>query len=290
MGEADRRRHPEWLKVRLGHEGAMEVRRLLRRARLHTVCQSAACPNIGECFDSGTATFLILGNTCSRACRFCNIVGGIPEPVDPDEPRRVAGAVAAMGLRYAVVTSVTRDDLPDGGADHFAAAVRAIRGAVPGCLVEVLVPDFSGSDAALRTLLEAAPDVVNHNVETVPRLYELVRPGADFDRSLELLRRASGLGAATKSGLMVGLGESPDEVHAAVAAVRESGVGILTIGQYLQPTREHLPIERYYTPGEFEELGRFAHGLGFSAVESAPLVRSSYHAERSAGAIGLQAG
>jgi lipoic acid synthetase len=276
------RRRPEWLKVRMGRDGAMRVRSLLRAAGLHTVCRSAACPNIGECFESGTATFLILGDLCTRACRFCNIREGKPEPPDPGEPERIAQVVGELGLRYAVVTSVTRDDLPDGGAGQFAEAVRAVRRTVPGCRVEVLVPDFGGSDEALRIVLEAAPDVLNHNVETVPRLYPLVRPGADFRRSLELLRRAAA-GALTKSGLMAGLGESADELRETIASIREAGVEMLTVGQYLQPSSRHLPVDRYYHPDEFAALGDYARGLGFRAVECAPLVRSSYHAERSAG-------
>jgi lipoic acid synthetase len=281
MSGSVKRRHPEWLKVRLGRGTAMKVRRMLSDSRLHTVCQSAACPNIGECFERGTATFLIMGNVCTRNCRFCNITGGSPEPLDPEEPTRLAGVVKELGLRYAVVTSVTRDDLPDGGASHFAATIRAIRKAVPGCKVEVLIPDFGGDREALRVVVNAAPDVLNHNVETVPRLYLLVRPGADFERSIELLRSATEAGAVTKSGLMVGLGESEAEVRETIEAIRDAGVGILTIGQYLQPSRDHLPVERYWHPDEFAALAEFSRGLGFKSVESAPLVRSSYHAERS---------
>jgi len=285
MSEPEKRRRPPWLKVRLGRGTAMKVRRLLADSRLHTVCQSAACPNIGECFEGGTATFLIMGDTCTRGCRFCNIAGGKPEPLDPGEPERLAEAVRRLGLKYAVVTSVTRDDVPDGGAGHFAATITAIRRAVPGCRVEVLIPDFGGDAGALQTVVDAAPDVLNHNVETVPRLYPLVRPGADFGRSIELLRRASEVGATSKSGLMVGLGEKRDEIEETIEAIRGAGVGMLTIGQYLQPTRQHLPVDRYYHPDEFSSLGEFARGLGFSAVESGPLVRSSYHAEKSAGEI-----
>jgi lipoic acid synthetase len=288
LSEQTKRRHPEWLKVRLGRGTAMKVRRMLTDARLHTVCQSAACPNIGECFESGTATFLIMGNVCTRNCRFCNITGGSPEPLDHEEPARLAGVVKELGLRYAVVTSVTRDDLPDGGASHFAATIHAVRKEVPGCKVEVLIPDFGGDHEALRAVIEAAPDVLNHNVETVARLYPLVRPSADFERSIELLRRASEAGALTKSGLMVGLGESEAEVREAIEAIRGAGVGILSIGQYLQPSKAHLPVERYWHPEEFKALASFARALGFDAVESAPLVRSSYHAERSAGNIGKE--
>ena len=258
---------------------------MLSDARLHTVCQSAACPNIGECFECGTATFLIMGNICTRNCRFCNIAGGKPQPLDPGEPGRLAQAVKELDLRYAVVTSVTRDDLRDGGAAHFAATIGAIRREVPDCKVEVLIPDFGGCAESLKTILDAAPDVLNHNVETVPRLYPLVRPEADFGRSIELLRRATEAGAVSKSGVMVGLGEEIGEVKDTIESIRGAGVGILTIGQYLQPSRNHLPVARYYHPDEFNELAEFARGMGFDAVESAPLVRSSYHAERSAGGI-----
>ena len=285
MGEKIKRRHPPWLKVRLGRGTAMKVRRMLSDARLNTVCQSAACPNIGECFDCGTATFLIMGNVCSRNCRFCNIAGGKPEPLDPGEPDRLAQAVKELDLRYAVVTSVTRDDLPDGGATHFAATITAIRREVPGCKVEVLIPDFGGNAESLRTVLDAAPDVLNHNVETVLRFYPEVRPEADFNRSIELLRRATEAGAVSKSGMMVGLGEEVGEVKETLEAVRSTGVGILTIGQYLQPSKKHLPVARYWHPDEFNELAEYARELGFNAVESAPLVRSSYHAERSSEGI-----
>jgi len=285
LSEKAKRRHPPWLKVRLGRGTAMKVRRMLSDARLHTVCQSAACPNIGECFECGTATFLIMGNICTRNCRFCNIAGGKPQPLDPGEPGRLAQAVKELDLRYAVVTSVTRDDLRDGGAAHFAATIGAIRREVPDCKVEVLIPDFGGCAESLKTILDAAPDVLNHNVETVPRLYPLVRPEADFGRSIELLRRATEAGAVSKSGVMVGLGEEIGEVKDTIESIRGAGVGILTIGQYLQPSRNHLPVARYYHPDEFNELAEFARGMGFDAVESAPLVRSSYHAERSAGGI-----
>jgi len=285
LSEKSKRRHPPWLKVRLGRGTAMKVRRMLSDARLHTVCQSAACPNIGECFECGTATFLIMGDICTRNCRFCNIAGGKPDPLDPGEPVRLAHAVWELGLRYAVVTSVTRDDLRDGGAAHFAETIGAIRREVPGCKVEVLIPDFGGCAESLMTVLDAAPDVLNHNVETVPRLYPLIRPEADFERSIELLRRATEAGVVSKSGVMVGLGEEIGEVKDTVESIRGAGVGILTIGQYLQPSRNHLPVARYYHPDEFNELAEFARGMGFDAVESAPLVRSSYHAERSAGGI-----
>ena len=277
---SNKRRRPEWLKVRLGRGTSMKVRKMLSDAGLHTVCQSAACPNIGECFESGTATFLIMGDTCTRNGRFCNIDGGRPKSLDPDEPKRVAETVAHLDLDYAVVTSVTRDDVPDGGASHFAAAIHEIREKQPGCRVEVLIPDFRGDQDALMTVIRARPDVLNHNIETVPRLYELVRPGADYRRSLELLQCAKEAGARAKSGIMVGIGEDIEEVRRTIRDIRESNVEILTIGQYLQPTKHHLPVERYYLPEEFQQLKKFAVDLGFSAVESAPLVRSSYHAAK----------
>jgi lipoic acid synthetase len=272
------RRHPEWLKVRIGKGESQKVRRMLKDANLHTVCQSAACPNIGECFDSGTATFLIMGDTCTRNCRFCNIAGGRPQPLDADEPRRVAESIAAMSLQYAVVTSVTRDDLADGGAAHFADTIEAIRSKSPDCRVEVLIPDLRGDEESLMTVLAARPDVLNHNVETVPRIYDLVRPGADYARSLELLERSAKTGAVTKSGLMVGIGERIEEIKVTIKDIFATGTSIITIGQYLQPSKEHLPVERYVLPEEFAELGDFCRQLGFRGVESAPLVRSSYHA------------
>lgn len=257
---------------RLGRElGAMGV---------HTVCQSARCPNLGECFGRGTATFMILGDRCTRDCRFCAVEHGAPAPVDPDEPRRVAEAAARLGLRHIVVTSVTRDDLSDGGASHFAATIAAVRELLPGARVEVLVPDFGGDWEALQLVLAAAPDVLNHNVETVPRLYPQVRPMADYRWSLELLRRAREAGAApvTKSGFMVGLGESEREVAAVLGDLRGAGVAAVTIGQYLQPTRCHLPVVEYVAPGQFAVYGQRAREMGFQHVMSGPLVRSSYHA------------
>jgi lipoic acid synthetase len=253
----------------------------VRGLDLHTVCEEARCPNLGECWSRSTATFMILGDVCTRACGFCAVKTGLPErPPDPGEPRRVAEAVARMGLRHAVVTSVNRDDREDGGASAFAATIRAIRDRVPGCAVEVLIPDFKGRWDALSVVLEARPDVLNHNVETVPRLYRRVRPGASFPRSVDLLRRSKKAGLRTKSGIMVGLGEDLSEVEDTVRAIRSAGTDILTVGQYLRPSPQHLPVLRYYAPGEFEELRAFALSLGFAHVESAPLVRSSYHAER----------
>ena len=274
--------HPPWIRVRLSQgPNYNEVRGLLAGLDLHTVCQEAHCPNMGECFESRTATFLILGPVCSRNCRFCAVEGGRPLPPDPDEPERVAEAVRALGLRYAVVTSVTRDDLPDGGAGHFARTIQAIRRESPRCGIEVLIPDFGGTARALETVLKAGPDVLNHNVETVPRLYPLVRPQADYRRSLELLRRAKEFGGAlTKSGLMVGVGEEWEELVEVMADLRQAGCDLLTIGQYLRPSKEHLPIVRYYTPQEFGKLSEEGRALGFSHVEAGPLVRSSYHASK----------
>ena len=280
-------RKPAWIRVKApsGPE-VRRVRALLRRQRLHTVCEEAACPNLGECFSLGTATFLVMGDVCTRRCPFCDVAHGRPEPLDPEEPAHLAETVALLGLRHAVVTSVDRDDLRDGGAAHFAACIRAIRTASPGTRVEVLVPDFRGRlELALETLAEAPPDVFNHNLETVPRLYRAVRPGADYGHSLELLRRfgAAHPAVPTKSGLMLGLGETRAEVDAVLQDLRARGVTLLTLGQYLQPTRHHLPVTRYLEPAEFAELGELARGLGFRNAASGPLVRSSYHAEEQAG-------
>jgi lipoic acid synthetase len=261
-------------------EGFERLRGLMRRLDLHTVCEEARCPNVGECWNRGTATFMILGDVCTRACGFCAVKTGLPGgPPDPAEPRRVADAVFRMGLRHAVVTSVNRDELPDGGASLFAATVREIRERVPGCAVEVLIPDFKGDAAALDVVLAARPDVLNHNTETVPRLYRRVRPGARFERSLEVLRRSRRAGLVTKSGIMVGLGEEWDEVLETIGRIREAGTDVLTVGQYLRPSLKHLPIVRYYAPEEFARIGEHARGLGYAHVESGPLVRSSYHAE-----------
>ena len=275
---------PAWLKRRLPTgEAFNQVRELIDGGRLHTVCQEAKCPNIWECFSHRTATFLIMGGRCTRNCRFCNVENGRPEPLDPDEPARVAEAAARMNLRYVVVTSVTRDDLADGGAAHFAAVITAIRGRIPGAEIEVLIPDFQGDPAALQTVLQARPDVLNHNVETVPRLYPLVRPQADYRRSLELLRRAgrAAAGPPTKSGLMLGLGETAEELRAALNDLREADCRILTLGQYLQPSPRHLPVARYVTPEEFAQWRRFALSIGFAEAASGPFVRSSYHAKES---------
>jgi lipoic acid synthetase len=277
-------RRPEWIKVR-APMGARytHLKTLLRGQDLHTVCEEARCPNLGECWERGTATFMILGDVCTRACGFCAVKTGLPRlPPDPGEPIRVAEAVERMGLRHAVVTSVNRDDQPDGGAWSFAAVIREIRARLPSCTVEVLIPDFKGDRTALEVVLAARPDVLNHNVETVPRLYRTVRAGASFSRSLTLLRRSKDAGLRTKSGIMLGLGEQWDEVLETIQAIREAGTDILTLGQYLRPSPRHLPVKRFYTPDEFVRLGDAARRLGYSHVESAPLVRSSYHAEAQA--------
>jgi lipoyl synthase len=273
---------PPWLRVRFfGGDNYQELKRILRTLDLHTVCESARCPNMGECWEHRTATFMILGNICTRACGFCAVPSGKPMSApDEDEPQRVARAVERMGLRYAVVTSVNRDDQPDGGAAIFAATIRAIRERVSGCKVEVLIPDFRGVWSALQTVLEARPDVLNHNVETVPRLYAHVRRGAIYERSLELLLRAKQFSphTPTKTGMMLGLGEQAEEVRAAMEDLVRQGTDILTLGQYLQPTPEHLPVARFVHPDEFAEYKTWGEQIGFRHVESGPLVRSSYHA------------
>jgi len=272
---------PEWIRARAPQGPVFErLRGLMRGLELHTVCEEAHCPNLGECWSRGTATFMILGDVCTRACGFCAVKTGLPGAApDTDEPRRVADAVARMQLRHAVVTSVNRDDEPDGGAGVFAATIRAIRERVPACTVEVLIPDFKGRWDALALVADARPEILNHNVETVPRLYRQARSGANFARSLELLARAKGAGLLTKSGVMVGLGEEWPELEETIRAVRSPGTDVLTIGQYLRPSPQHLPVRRYYTPEEFERLRAFALSLGYAHVESGPLVRSSYHAE-----------
>ncbi|MGD0666596.1 MAG: lipoyl synthase [Bryobacteraceae bacterium] len=278
-------KRPEWLRAPApAGEHYQDIKQLITRLRLHTVCESAACPNVGECWNHRTATFMILGNVCTRRCGFCAVEKGAPLPVDYDEPQRVAEAVAAMGLKFAVVTSVNRDDREDGGAELFALVIAAIRRRVPGCGVEVLVPDFQGSHAAVETVLEAAPDVFNHNTETVPRLYRQVRLGARYERSLDVLAHAKRTAPAvpTKSGLMLGLGETNAEVLQVMRDLREHGVDILTLGQYLRPSPKHLPIVRYVPPEEFAELRAAAREMGFGHVEAGPLVRSSYHAFESA--------
>ena len=272
---------PDWLKVRLaGGENYHELKRTMRGHGLHTVCESARCPNIGECWEHGTATFMMLGNLYTRSCAFCAVPKGRPLAVDWDEPERVARAAEMMGLRYVVVTSVDRDDLEDGGAAVFALTIRALRRRIPGCRVEVLVPDFRGCDEALHIVLAARPDVLNHNTETVPRLYNVARRGSRYDRTLRLLARSREIDPSvpTKSGLMVGLGETFDELLAVLRDLSAARVDIATIGQYLRPTRDHLPVSRYYTPDEVAALKREGERLGIRHVESGPLVRSSYHA------------
>ncbi len=265
-----------------GGEGYMKVRHLLASHHLHTVCKSANCPNAGECWEQGTATFMINGDLCSRSCTFCNVAAGRPSgPPDPGEPERVADAAATLALEHVVVTSVTRDDLPDGGAGQFAAVIRALRRRLPGSTIEVLIPDFRGDAAALDLVLRERPDVLNHNVETVPRLYREVRPQADFAQSLAVLRRAAEAGLVAKSGFMLGLGETVEEIEALLRDLRAAGVRLVTIGQYLRPTPRHHAIVRYAPPEEFERWRRLGLELGFAGVDSAPLVRSSYHAKRS---------
>src|ERR1700691_3734516 len=273
---------PPWLKVRFsGGENFRELDRIMRTLELHTVCESARCPNMGECWEHRTATFMILGDICTRACGFCAVPSGKPlGPPEEDEPGRVAEAVARMGLRYAVVTSVNRDDQRDGGAAIFARTIEEIRQRVPDCKIEVLIPDFRGDWQALETVMAARPDVLNHNMETVPRLYRRVRKGAVYERSLELLHRAgqSAPALATKTGMMLGLGETREEVLQAMQEIAAQGTHILTLGQYLQPSPEHLPIERYVHPDEFAEYKRLGETMGLKHVEAGPLVRSSYHA------------
>jgi lipoic acid synthetase len=276
-------RKPPWIRVKapLG-PGVRRIKNLLRQHGLHSVCEEASCPNLAECFNHGTATFMIMGDLCTRRCPFCDVAHGRPKPLDGDEPEHLAQAVAALDLKYVVITSVDRDDLRDGGAGHFAACVSCLRQRCPDTRIEVLVPDFRGRlDRALAALAAAPADVFNHNLETVPRLYRMARPGADYAWSLRLLQRfkQEHPGIPTKSGLMLGLGEQRHEVEQVLADLREHGCDMLTIGQYLQPSRHHLPVDRYWQPGEFESLGEFARGLGFLSVASGPLVRSSYHAD-----------
>src|SRR5450631_53689 len=281
---AFRERKPPWFKVPApGGPRYRELQQLIESEGLHTVCQEAACPNIGECWQRGTATFMILGDTCTRRCGFCTVKTGKPTWNDPLEPARVARSVAKMGLRHAVVTSVDRDDLPDYGASAFVGVIRQIRRQAPLCKVEVLTPDFRGAEMPLAKVIAERPDVFNHNVEVVPRLYSVARRGSRFERSCRVLRNAKEMGGeevVTKSGLMVGLGESFEEMVEALGMLREHHVQVLTVGQYLRPTEQHLPIVRYWHPNEFSELERAAYGLGFEHVAAGPLVRSSYHADQ----------
>jgi lipoic acid synthetase len=276
------RRIPEWIRVRVHEgEGFRELKQLVRERRLHTVCEEARCPNIFDCWNRRTATFMILGDVCTRACRFCAVTSGRPTELDLGEPLRVADSVAELGLRHAVITSVDRDDLRDGGAEIFARTIRAIRRRSPGTSIEVLTPDFQGDREAVRTVVEAGPDIFNHNTETVPRLYARIRPRAVYERSLALLAQVKDLapGMVTKSGVMVGLGETRDELLQVFRDMRTHGIDVLTIGQYLRPSQKHAEVDRYYRPEEFTELRQEAAAMGFAHVESGPLVRSSYHAD-----------
>lgn len=272
---------PDWLRVRLpGGEHYTRLKSVMREHNLHTVCEEARCPNVAECWGQGTATFMILGDICTRACGFCAVTTGLPTKLDLTEPSRVAAAVKAMGLRHAVITSVNRDELPDGGATIFARTIEAVRRDNPDTTIEVLIPDFKGSQPALETVLAARPEILNHNIETVPRLYKRVRPGANYFQSVELLQRTKTLapGVVSKTGVMVGLGEDFGEIADVMKELVQAGVEVFTIGQYLQPTKDHLPVERFYHPDEFRELKRVGLTTGFRHVESGPLVRSSYHA------------
>ena len=273
------RRH-EWIRAKLPYgKNYTKLLGLMRGKQLHTVCEEAHCPNLGECWGRGTATFMILGDICTRSCGFCAVKTGRPTELDTDEPRRVADAVASMKLRHVVITSVNRDELKDGGASIFAETIRQIRIRDPKCRIEVLIPDFRGDKVAMDILVDAAPEILNHNLETVPRLYSVVRPQAKYERSLEVLRYFKEHGLATKTGVMVGIGEKPEEVLEVMKDMRKSNVDILTVGQYLQPSKEHLPIDRYVTPDEFAMYKKTGLEMGFKFVESGPLVRSSYHAD-----------
>jgi lipoic acid synthetase len=283
---------PAWLKVRApGGPNYARLRDLMRHAGLHTVCEEARCPNLGECWERGTATFLILGKVCTRACGYCQVSSGRPDPLDADEPRRVALTVERMGLRHAVITSVNRDDVPDGGASLFVEAVRWIRRLSPGTSIELLVPDFDGNWSALETVLASEPEILNHNTETVPRLYPGVRHKASYGRSLDFIRRANAWRPrpVTKSGLMLGLGETIAEIEDVLTDLRAAGCDVLTLGQYLRPSAKHLPVARFVPPTEFDALAERARALGFRHVESGPLVRSSYHAESQVPGTGPQA-
>lgn len=280
--DSERLRRPDWLRVKLsGGSDVAETRALIRAHGLTTVCEEAACPNLTECWSQRHATMMIMGDTCTRACAFCNVATGVPRPLEPSEPDRVAAAVASLGLRHVVITSVDRDDLPDGGAEHFAATIAALRRAAPGTTVEVLTPDFLRMDGAIATLMRAAPDVFNHNLETVPSLYLRIRPGARYFQSLRLLQQAKELDPRvfTKSGLMLGLGEARDEILQVMDDLRAAGVDFLTLGQYLQPSSKHAPIARFVPPDEFDSYRRIGLAKGFLLVSSSPLTRSSHHAD-----------
>lgn len=281
-------RKPEWLKKKLPSKGSMDsMQNMVRHLRLHTVCEEANCPNVGECFGNKTATFMILGETCTRGCRFCAVGKGQALPPDPQEPQHLAEAVKELGLKHAVITSVTRDDLPDGGAAHFAKTIEVVGKLNPNTTIEVLIPDFQGDEEALKTVLQAKPDILNHNIETVPSLYEKVRPGADFERSLLLLKRVKEHGSDifSKTGIMVGLGETAPEMTQVMKRLVDIKCDIFTIGQYLQPSGEHLPVEEYVTPEQFEAYGQEGLSLGLAYVESGPFIRSSYNAARALDAV-----
>ncbi len=282
-------RKPDWIRIRLPTgDKVNQIKQTLRENRLHSVCEEAACPNLGECFSHGTATFMIMGDLCTRRCPFCDVAHGKPQPLDADEPHNLAGTIAAMGLKYVVVTSVNRDDLRDGGAGHFAACIRAIRAQSPSTRIEVLTPDFRGRmDTALAILARQPCDVFNHNLETVPRLYPEARPGADYPTSLQLLQRHKQLlpDIPTKSGLMLGIGETEAEVVQVLNDLLAHGCGMLTLGQYLQPSKEHLAVKEYIHPDQFKRYADIARELGFQQVASAPLVRSSYHADLQAAGV-----
>jgi lipoic acid synthetase len=274
-------RKPSWLKVKApGGPNYLALKHMMRDLKLHTVCEEAHCPNIGECWEHQAATFMILGDVCTRNCAYCAVAHGTPAPLDRAEPQRLADAVAQMGLKHVVITSVDRDDLPNGGAEIFAACIAEIRRRLPETSIEVLIPDFKGNPEALRIIVDARPDILNHNLETISRLYRIARPGGRYARALELLRRAKEMNPTllTKSGVICGLGEEWDELLASIRDLRGQGVDIITLGQYLRPSDQHLPIARWYTPEEFAELKRYGTSLGFRHVESGPLVRSSYHA------------
>ena len=276
------RRHPDWLKVKIGGgKNFVKMKSLLRNAKLHTICEEAKCPNIAECFGSGTAVFLILGDVCTRNCRYCNVKHGTPLPLNSYEPKDVAESVKKLGLKYVVITSVTRDDLKDGGASVFSDTVREVKKSNPGCKVEVLIPDFKGERDSLKKVLGSDPDVINHNIEVVEYLFDSIRPDGDYRTSLELLNNIKEINKdmRTKSGFMIGIGENKKQIIKTMQDLRNVNVDFLTIGQYLQPTKNHVEIKKYYTPEEFEELKKIAINLGFKHVESGPLVRSSYHAQ-----------
>lgn len=280
------KRKPAWIRAQSqGHPEVQRIKKMLREYELHTVCEEAACPNLGECFAHGTATFLIMGNICTRRCPFCDVAHGRPDPLDDNEPHHLAQTIAAMQLNHVVVTSVDRDDLRDGGAGHFTRCISEIRRQSPATRIEVLVPDFRGRmDRALEILANEPPDIFNHNLESIPRLYKAVRPGSDYQWSLDLIRnfQQQHPDIPTKSGLMLGLGETLEEVQQVMQDLRDHGCRMLTLGQYLQPSRHHLPVDRFVTPAEFDELGRIGHEMGFEHVASGPMVRSSYHADRQA--------